>query len=127
MSELRHYTLPIGAVVLVAGTIPFILSLIAGLLAMPEVVTFYVEALPRAEGRWQGWNTVVFLVTPFVMLVGGWYVYEQVSLRQRFNELVQTRKKSAFVKEVDELERISRRLPPRFRERLQERKDELNV
>lgn len=127
LAELRHYTLPIGAVVLVVGSVLFVLSLIAGWLGMPDTVGFYVDTLPRHQGAWQGWNTLIFISSPLLMIGGGWYVYEQISLRNRFDDLVTTKKKSDFRKEVAELERISRRLPPRYRQRLKERKEEFDL
>lgn len=126
--NVRHYVLPIGAIVLVVGTVFFALAVLAGWLGMAETVAFYVDALPRGEdGSWQGWNMVVFLAAPFAMLMGGWYVWEQVSLRRQFSELIQTSKKSEFRKEVAELEDLARRLPPRFRERLKARREELGL
>lgn len=126
--ELRHYALPIGAVVLAVGTVLFVLALGAGWLGLEGTLAFYVDLLPTEEdGSWQGWNTIVFLASPFVMLTGGWYVYEQVSLRRRFGTLLETPKKSEFRKEVPELEELARRLPPRFREQLKERREELGL
>lgn len=127
MIELRHYTLPIGAAVLAVGVALLALSLLAGILGYPETVGFYVNALPGADTGWQGWNTVVLLASPLVVLIGGWYVGEQIQVRRRFEELVETKKKSEFRKEIAELEDLARRLPPRYGERLEQRKDELNL
>lgn len=125
--DLRRFVLPAAAIVLAVGTVLFVLSLMAGLLGMSDLVAFYADALPTVGGERQGWNTVVFLVSPFVMLTGGWYVWEQYRLRRDFNALIETRKKSDFLKEVGELEHIARRLPDEYAERLEERKRELNI
>lgn len=123
MVDLPRLILPAAAVLLIVGTVLTILAVMP-LLGMHETVRFYLQVLP--ENR-SGWNLVVLIVSPFVALTGGWYAWEQISLRRRFDELVETRKKSAFRKELPELRHLVDQLPPRYEERLEERMDELGL
>lgn len=125
MVDIRRYVLSAGVVTLVVGAALMALSLIWGFTGMRETVSFYAQLLP--SGNRGGWNMLVVIVSPFVALTGGWYAWEQFSMRRRFDELVETRKKSAFRKELPELRHLVDQLPPRYEERLKERMDELDL
>lgn len=125
--DLRPLVLPLSAIVLAVGSAFVALSVMVGLLGMGDLVGFYVAVLPEIGGSKAGWNTVVLIAAPFVALTGGWYCWDQVKMRRDFNELIQTKKKSDFVREVGDLEDLARQLPPKYRERLEERKEELNL
>lgn len=58
---------------------------------------------------------------------GGYDLYEEHDRRQRFEELVEGRRKSEFRKNMAELEDLVDRLPPRYRERLDEVKEEYGL
>lgn len=124
MTDLRPLILPAAAVLLVVGSVLFVLSVMAGFLGMIDAVRFYVQLLPANK---PGWNMIVVIVSPFIALTGAWYVWDQYTLRRRFDELVTTRKKSEFRKELPELNHLADRLPEPYQERLQERKDELGL
>lgn len=123
--DLRRYVLPAGVAVLVVGVALTLLSVVAGFTEFREAVGFYTQILPASNPG--GWNTIVLIVSPFIALTGGWYAWEQLSLRRRFDDLVETRKKSAFRKELPELRHLVDQLPPRYEERLEERMDEVGL
>lgn len=125
--DLRPLVLPLSAIVLAVGSAFVALSVMVGLLGMADLVGFYVDVLPEIGGSKAGWNTVVLIAAPFVALTGGWYCWDEVKMRRDFNELIQTKKKSDFVREAAELEELARRLPREYRERLEEHKAELNL
>lgn len=123
--DLRRYVLPAGVAVLVVGVALTLLSVVAGFTGYREAIGFYTQILPASNRG--GWNTIVLIVSPFIALTGGWYAWEQLSLRRRFDELVETRKKSEFRKELPELRHLVDQLPPRYEERLEERMDEVGL
>lgn len=125
MVDIRRYILPAGVVTLIVGAALSALSLIWGFTGMRQTVSFYAQLLPSANPG--GWNMLVVIVSPFVALAGGWYAWEQISMRRRFDELVETRKKSEFRKELPELRHLVDQLPPRYEERLKDRLDEIGL
>lgn len=58
---------------------------------------------------------------------GGFDLYQEYDRRQRFEELVEGRRKSEFRKNLAELEELVDQLPSRYRERLDEVKAEYGL
>lgn len=110
----RNYTLPLAALVLVASVLGLVVSL--GLLAYvaPTVNDQVISAL----GAWALWVTILGALG---VLMGGWYVGEQVYLRRKFERLVGTDKRSEFVSSRKDLDDIAKRLPESYKPRIKEK------
>lgn len=83
--------------------------------------SFYESVVP--VGGSQDWNLLVRVLAPVVLVSGGWYLGEQIISRRKFDRLVDTKKRSEFQKNYDELEELAGKLPKRYEERLEEKAD----
>lgn len=110
----RNYTLPLAALVLAASVLGLVVSL--GLLgyAAPSLNDQVIGAL----GAWALWVTILGALG---VLVGGWYVAEQVYLRRKFERLLGTDKRSEFVSSRKGLDDIAKRLPESYKPRIKEK------
>lgn len=116
---LRNNALVISAVVLVIG---LVLTVLAYTAAYPASGwnAFYENLVPSSTSEGD-WNLLVRVVAPIVLLVGIWYVGEQLLARRKFNRLMGVDKKSDFSKNVTTLTETAKKLPKRYEEQLQEK------
>lgn len=108
---------------------------LVGLLFTVVAAATYLDALAlpwyrnlvcagATAGACEDWNLWVLVVAPLVLLTGGFYAGEQVRMRRRFRQLLDTNKKSEFLHNRRDLEDLARRLPKRFEERIEEKEGE---
>lgn len=103
----------------------------AGLAILVGVPAYFLWYAPTfVEGYSDPQNVNMFfglfgaLIGLTIGLSGGYDVYQEHRRRQRFDELVEGRRKSEFRKSLAELENLVRQLPAGYRERLEEAKEE---
>lgn len=118
----RNHILEIGGAVLVVGLVLTIVSFTYAFAdARPAWLDSYASLVEREEGNY---NLVLFIVGPVMLLVGVFYVGEQIVLRRRFERLLDTPKKSEFTSRRKELEDLARRLPSGFLAKIDEKEAE---
>lgn len=84
---------------------------------------FYEAWVPQGTGA-GNWNRFVQVVAPIVLVSGAWYLGEQLLARRKFNRMIDTESKSEFQRNLDELEETAGKLPQRFKERLEDKREE---
>jgi hypothetical protein len=110
----KNYTLPLAGLVLLLSAVGLVLSV--GVLAMlsPDVATQVASVL----GSWNLW---VLILSALGVLIGAWYVAEQVYKRRKFEKLLATDKRSEFTSSRKELDDLARTLPDSYRPRIMEK------
>ncbi|MBI4392504.1 MAG: DUF3198 domain-containing protein [Euryarchaeota archaeon] len=85
---------------------------------------YFAEYLAQidATGKWNLW---VQIISPLVLLTGAWYLGDQIITRRKFGEMIATQKKSEFVTAKKELTDIARRLPDRYKAKIEAKEAEL--
>lgn len=113
---------------IVAGSV-FILSIIG--LLISSIYIFFQNGVPdflrdiaMAPGNWNYW---IMLLSALGLMIGGWYFYDVVKKRKKFEELMKTNSKSKFTRNLPELEEISWYLGKEYEQRLEEKKRVLRV
>jgi hypothetical protein len=109
--------LPLGAVGTVAGAVFLILS----------VYTLFFGgnmALFNGVGEWWWW---IFIGSAIALIVGGYYLGDAIWRRRKFKALVYTKKKSEFVKNEREINKLLSGLPKKYKAKVEDRKKELKI
>lgn len=118
----RNHRLAIGAAVLAIGVTLTVISWTYSFAEpTPAWMTSYHDIVERPEGNY---NLIVFIVGPIMVLLGGFYVGEQIVLRRRFERLLDTPQKGEFSRRRRDLEDLSERLPEKFAARIQQKESE---
>ena len=73
------------------------------------------------------WSYYIFAIALIGFFYSVYLFYRTVKDRKEFEELMNADSKSAFVKNLRDLEIISRRLGPSFVKKLREKKEELKI
>ncbi|MCL4413085.1 MAG: DUF3198 domain-containing protein [Candidatus Thermoplasmatota archaeon] len=120
--RLREFTIPISLVLLAISIFVTIISLI---------YFFNLAVLPVQFSDFINF-TGNYIYYIFALSVAGdlYFIYIFVSTleaRRKFEELMSTDSKLAFVNNVRELEKMAKKLGPTFRGRLNRKKEELKV
>ncbi len=113
---------------IVSGSI-FAISMIG--LTISSIYLFFRDAVPdflgniaSAPGNWNYW---ILLLSGLGLMVGGWYFYDTVKKRRKFEDLMETNSRSKFMRNLPELEDIAWYLGKEYEERLEEKKRTLRV
>jgi len=64
----------------------------------------------------------LLIIPPFGILIGGWYLGSALYNSKKFEKMVNTEKKSDFIKSIHEMESLSHRLPKSYRDRFKKAK-----
>jgi hypothetical protein len=118
----RNYTLPISAVVLVLSVVGLVLGFHLLLFVAPATELSVTKPLGIAPGS--GWDQWVAFLSVLGLLMGGWYVGEQLMKRRKFEKLLSTDKRSEFAESRKELEDLAKSLPERYKPRISEKEAE---
>lgn len=110
----KNYTLPISAVVLVLSIIGLAVSL--GLLGY--VANDLNTSIMTTLGAWALWVTIL---SGLGLLIGGWYVAEQLWFRRKFERLLDTEKRTEFMDNRKRLDDLAKRLPDTYKPRIKEK------
>ena len=113
---------------ILAGSI-FALS-IAGIV-ISSIYVFFQDSVPdilrdiaRAPGDWNYW---ILVLSAFGLMIGGWYFYDVVKKKKKFEMLMETNSKSKFTRNLSELEEIAWYLGKEYERKLDEKKKLLRV
>ncbi len=113
---------------IVAGSI-FALSIVG--IVISSVYVFFRDAVPgfmkdiaMAPGNWNYW---IMLLSAFGLMIGGWYFYDVVKKKKKFERLMKTNSRSKFTKNLSDLEEIAWYLGKEYEQRLEEKKRTLRV
>lgn len=124
----RNHVLEIGSVVLVVGLVLTILSFTDNWVhPAPAWLTWYHNLTHPASvsGSANGdYNLIALIVGPILLIMGGFYVGEQVVLRRRFERMLDTPQKSEFAKRRRDLEDLAKRLPSNFEDKIEKKESE---
>jgi hypothetical protein len=108
--------LPLGGVGFFAG-IAFFVPLVMALF-------FHFESYFKEIGDYRWWLLVVSFI---VLVAGGFYFIDGLLKRKKFKELAGTKKRSEFIKNEKEIEKLVLALPAGYREKVRQRKKEFRI
>jgi hypothetical protein len=112
----RNHILEIGSIVLIVGLILTVISFTYKFVSpTPGSLSWYSDLVKRPEGDY---NLFVFIVGPILLIMGIFYVGEQIVLRRRFEKMIDTPKKSEFASRRKDLEDLAKRLPSHFEDKI---------
>ena len=112
----------IGGAILAVGIVLTIVSFTYRFVTpTPGWLSGYAGLVQRPEGDY---NLILLILGPILVIMGGFYVGEQVVLRRRFERLLDTPKRSEFTSRRRTLEDLARRLPDGFSSRIEEKESE---
>ncbi len=83
-----------------------------------------MEQLTAWAGNWNWWFLTLGLI---LLAIGGWYVYDTIRKRSKFEEYMATESKKKFVQDLRDIEEIAYKLGPKYEERLAEKKREWHI
>lgn len=118
----RKHTLWLSSLATLVGIVFTVLAFAANYEAAGWT-DFYEAWVPQGTGA-GNWNRFVQVVAPIVLVTGGWYLGEQIIARRKFNRMISTESKSEFQRNLDELEQTAGKLPKRFKEQLEDKREE---
>lgn len=122
----KNHRLEIGVILLIVGLALTAVSWTYSFAwdrftATPEWLASY-DALVYRDGA--DYNLILLIGGPIVLIMGIYYVGEQIVFRRRFERLIDTPKRSEFATRRRDLEEISRKLPDSFGERIRQKESE---
>ncbi|HHE75781.1 MAG TPA: DUF3198 domain-containing protein [Candidatus Aciduliprofundum boonei] len=83
-----------------------------------------MDTLSSWAGAWNYWFLGIGLI---LMGVGGWYFFDTIRKRRKFEEYIHSESKREFVNNLRELEEIAYKLGERYENRLEEKKKKWKV
>ena len=112
--------LEIGAIVTILGLVATAVAYVWKYLA-PTWLASYGTMVNRPEGDY---NVILLLAGPLLLIIGGFYLGEQLVLRRRFDKMLDTPKKSEFSSRRKDLEDLSKRLPDAYSKKISAKENE---
>jgi membrane protein implicated in regulation of membrane protease activity len=109
--------LPLGALGTVAG------GAFTGISAYTLFFGGIISFLPDL-GDWWWW---VLIIAAAVLIAGAYYLGDAIWRRRKFRELVYNNKRSEFLKNEREINRLLSGLPRKYKDTVAERKRELKI
>ncbi len=77
---------------------------------------------------WAGdWNYWFLIIGASLLIAGGWYAFDTLRKRLKFEEFINSKSKREFVSNLRELEEISYKLGDKYQNRLKETKRKWRV
>jgi hypothetical protein len=120
----KNYTLHLSAVVLALSIVGLLVSWGPGLFFQLAGAPLPRDVLKTLA---EGWGLWVLFLGFLGLIIGGWYVGEQVYKRRKFEKLIGTDKRSDFVAARKELEDLAKRLPDRYKPRIAEKEGQFKL
>ena len=122
MRKIRENMIPIsGSIFIVSALGTFISSAYLFFLdSLPD----FLKGICSAPG---GWNYWILLLSALGLLIGGWYLYDTVKKKRKFEDLMETNSRSKFMRNLADLEDIAWYLGKDYETRLEEKKRRLGV
>jgi len=110
--------LPLGALGTVAG------GVFTGISAY---ILFFGGDPPFWKDLEEGWWWWVLIIAAAVLIAGAYYLGDAIWRRRKFRELVYNNKRSEFLKNEREINRLLSGLPRKYKDTVAERKRELKI
>jgi len=115
--------LPLGGVGFFAGIAFFVPSVMATF--SPVFFENHLKEIISYEiGGYWWW---ILGVSFIVLVVGGYYFIDGLLKRKKFKELTGTKKRSEFIKNEKEIEKLVLSLPAGYKEKVKQRKKEFRI
>lgn len=110
----------------IVGFILGITFTIIGILGvfLPNYEVVYIVDFLNMIGYWDYWIFMLALILTFASV---YLLFQNVSDRKTFNDLIDTGSKATFVRNQDELEEIAFRLGTKYQDILFDKKKELKI
>lgn len=122
MRKVRENMIPISGSIFIVSAIGVFIS--SGYLFFSDILPESLKGICSAPGNWNYW---ILLLSAFGLLIGGWYFYDTLKKRRKFEELMETNSRSKFMRNLSELEDIAWYLGRDYESRLEEKKRTLRV
>lgn len=122
MRWIREHMIPISGSIFVVSAIGAFIS--SAYLFFIDSVPEFLKGMCEAPGNWNYW---ILLISAFGLMIGGWYLYDTLKKKRKFEELMETNSRSKFTKNLPDLEDIAWYLGKEYEERLEEKKRALRV
>jgi hypothetical protein len=107
----------------------FLLGILLTVLGISGV--FYYENPPEflrgilsSLGDWKYW---CILLGPILLIAGGYYLFDNISKRREFKELMDTTSKAKFIKNLDRVEFLAWKLTPEHQRQLSKKKRKFHI
>jgi len=121
----REYMMMLSAILFVVGIIMMTVGVLWYFtLIQPTIANTSLEWFSEKLGNWGWW---ILISAPFILIVGIWYLFDQIMVRKKFNKLVSPNSKANFVKNISEIEESIWKLSGRYRERFEEKKKKFKI
>ena len=122
MRKIRENMIPISGSIFVVSAAGVIIS--SGYLFFMDSLPDFMKGICSAPGNWNYW---ILLLSSFGLMIGGWYLYDTLKKKKKFEELMETNSRSKFMRNLPELEDIAWYLGKEYESRLEEKKRALRV
>jgi hypothetical protein len=113
--ELEVLTFIIGLILLIIG--------ISGIF-FPDSSPDFLKIVHKDFGGWIYWTTLLGVL---LILIGGWYMIDNIRKRREFESLIKTDSKVKFIKNKDRIEFLAWNLTSDHERRLWEKKKEFGI
>lgn len=117
----KEHIYQISAVVLAIGIAMLIISVLG---------LWFKELIPQLKSvleQLSWWNLWLLIISPFIVIIGGYYFIEQIYNRREFKKLIKTNSKREFLTHIDRLEELTYLLTKKHRKILHEKKKEFRI
>ncbi len=122
MRWIREHMLQISGTILAISLVGLAIS--ASYFFFKSSVPDPVSGIIEAPGAWNYW---IILFSSFGVALGGWYFYDTKKKIKKFESLMETNSKSAFTRNLADLEEIAWYLGGDYSSRLEEKKRKLRI
>lgn len=121
---LTTYTLYFGLVLLIAGIILMIFGVLGVFYSGSKFLVGNVQEVLDYIGAWSSWCLMLGIG---LILIGGWYFYDNIKKRKEFTELMEITSKKKFLKNMDRVEYLAWKLTPWHRIEVSKKKKKFNI
>lgn len=90
----------------------------------PSIVNSSIEGFSKKPGDWGWW---ILIPAPFLLIAGGWYFFDQIFARKKFDKLVSTNSKANLVRNTGEIEGIIWKIPEKYGLKFEEKKKRFRI
>jgi hypothetical protein len=118
----RDFKLEIEVLLFVFGIILLIIGVTG--IAMPDSSPDFLKSIHRDLGGWVYWLALIGIL---MIIVGGFYMVDNLLKRREFERLIKTDSKVKFVKDKDRIEYLAWILTSDHEKRLREKKKEFGM
>jgi hypothetical protein len=119
---IKDFKLELEVFVFLIGIILFIIGITGSV--MPDSSPDFLKSVHRDLGGWVYWCALIGIL---MMVVGGWYMIDNIRKRREFEKLINTDSKVKFVKNQERIEFLAWVLTSDHERRLWEKKKKFGI